>query len=303
MVFLADNKLGQRGAAAITLGLLLAFGISAHYSKLELRKINKISAEQPIYLPDARYVRLITLGFDRFASNILWFHTINYFGKAYQGDKDYRWLYQMCELVTELNENATHVVEFCATLLSWEVKNARASNAILDKAIETAPTNWRYHYLRGFNNWYFLNEKEKAKRDFFQAAKLPHAPPFLASIASRLMISQNEINNAIALLENIIKTTSDHNARAALRAKLKLAYITRDSKLIEKQLVLFQKRHKRNASSLRELVADGLLKKIPLDPFGKPYRIENDKIVAGSGHKGLDFSGKTAKTGIMKHLF
>ena len=120
--------------------------------------------EEPLYLPDARYIRLITLGFDNFVSDILWFQTVNYFGKQYLGGKDYRWLDSMCTLVTTLNANAMHVYDFCGTLLAWMAKDATASNRILTRGIESHPNHWRFRYLRGFNKWYFFERQGFSER-------------------------------------------------------------------------------------------------------------------------------------------
>jgi len=289
--------------------LALIFGASAMtWAKEELRtyrsSLVEDSARTPLYLPDAEYIKLVTLGFDNFVSDILWFNTISYFGKQFLGQRDYRWLSHMCELVTKLDRNAEHVVEFCASLLSWMAKDAEKSNELLTLAIKNRPNLWRYRYLRGFNYWYFLEEKELAQREFEIASRMPGAPPFLASIASRLMVdTTNDPQTAIDFLQNLIENTNDENVKAALTDKMKRGQISRDIRLLERAVKRFEVDRDRNLESLEELVDAGYIRFIPEDPFGGSYLYEDGSVKNTSDEKGLEFFGKTAKTGIFASEF
>jgi len=244
-------------------------------------------------------------GLDTFASRILWFNTVNYFGKQYLAGKDYRWLYSMCKLVTRLNENAKHVFEFCRTLLSWMAKEPVRSNEILTEAIEAHPSSWRFRYLRGFNYWYFLYRPDLAKEDFKIASKLPNAPKMLSSPAARLMVSQADPQTAVNFLEDLIQNTEDPNVKEALGEKRKQALISRDKKILEKAVAVFEKRYHRRPEPLSELVEKGVLNRIPREPFGGSYLMDpqTGEIKTSSGKKGLEFIARTSKTGVFKKEF
>jgi hypothetical protein len=209
-------------------------------------------ADTPLYLPESKYVKLVTLGFDNAASDLIWFQTINYFGKQYKANSDFKWLYLMCDLVSSLDARQKHVYEFCGTLLSWMAKQPELSNQILTKGIAAMPQWWRLYYLRSFNNWYFLENMEVAQADLSHASRLPEAPLFLTKIASRMMIAGNNPQLAVDYLRDLIRNTRDKNVASALTERLKLA---------EQALVEFQ-----------------------------------------SGNK-IEFTGKTAKTGVLKEQF
>ena len=250
-----------------------------------------------------RYVKLITLGYDQFASDILWFNTLNYFGKQFEGNKDLHWFGHMCELVSSLDEKARHVYEFCATLLSWVAKEPQKSAELLSKAISAEPDYWRYRYLRGFNYWYFLDRRDLAQKDLSYAAKLKDAPPFLASLASRLMASDDHPRTAIAFLKDLIENTNDRHAKQALKEKLKLAQISYDLHILREKAAEYQAKYGAAPKSFSELVEAKMLRGIPLDPYGRAYRIdrESGEIRSKSGEQGLEFFGKTAKTGLARH--
>lgn len=292
-------------AAAALLVLICACG-AVYYSRTNLQRITQTvedSARPPLYLPQARYVRLVTLGYDTFFSKLLWFGTINYFGKQFAGNQDYRWLGNMCELVTVLDAKATHVVEFCGTLLAWVAKDPRKAEEILSAAIKSDPNRWRIRYLRGFTYWYFLERLDLAKEDFVAASNLPDAPAFLAGMASRLVADDHGPTLARQFLEEMVANTTDPAAKKALKSKLKKARLSEAVFLIETALDSFRRSESRDPSELSELVTRGYLSALPTDPYKGTFILQDGQVVTTSGKKGLAFGGKTAKTGIMKDEF
>lgn len=288
----------------LLIGLLCLTALGAGYSKEKLRAFERSNHVffldlPPLYLPQLRYVKLITLGFNNLASDLLWFNTLNYFGKRFQAGRDYKWLSNNCDLVTSLNPSALDAIEFCAMLLSWSAKEPEKSNEILTSAIKNHPLAWRYRYLRGFNYWYFLEDRTAAGEDLLAASTLPDAPVFLASLASRLLASDQDPEIAVLFLENVIRNTKDNSAKAALTEKLKLAYVSVDIKRLTKLLLIYQDKFGQKANSLQSLKDSGLISTIPKDPFGDPYFLDESGIIKStSGKTGLIFGGKTAKTGI-----
>ncbi len=308
------TKLGKASVVekgSIFIGLLIFLGTAAISSigKKDLRQdyqlITRKTVDTPLYLPEARYVKLVSFGFNYFASDVLWFQTINYFGKHYEGDKDYRWLYHMCDLVTELDGKKKYAYEFCGTLLSWEAKDAESSNRILSKAIEQLPEEWRYQYLRGFNHWYFLENRELAKEDLQRAAKLPGAPPFVASIASRLIGDKDSLDTAIMFLKDLIDNTNDEHAKKSLKNKLKRAKLSKYLNYLQEKVDQFEMKYQRKLTDLNELVSSGFIEEIPKEPFKGSFLLDEEthRVVTSSGRKGLDFKGLTAKTSALKNEF
>lgn len=275
-------------------------------SKAKLRSIRQsqvlLLEDTPLYLPEERYVRLVTLGFNRFFSNVLWFQTVNYFGKQFTGSKDYRWLSQMCDLVIGLNPEAHHVIEFCGTLLAWEAKSPEESTRILTKAIALHPNEWRYLYLRGFNYWYFLEDPKAASEDFMNASQRPNAPAFLAGIASRLLISGNNAQSAVDFLRIAIERTNDTNARIALHEKLQRAILGRDLELLRNGLRIYEMKHGKKAKALIDLINGKVLTRLPSEPFGGEYVYDEEQgtVESTSGEKPLSIVENKHSTSKLK---
>ena len=290
----------------VALALFLVACGTVYLSRNEYRKhaMSTATAEHaPLYLPHAHYVRLVTLGYDTFFSKLLWFNTINYFGKQFASTQDYRWLASMCDVVTVLDPRANHAVEFCGTLLAWVAKEPRKSVELLTRAIEADPTRWRYRYLRGFNNWYFMERLDLAREDFLKASELPGAPAFLSTMASRLVADEHGPTLARQFLQEMISKTSDPAAKKALKRKLKAAKLSERMYSIERAADEFRKAEGRDPTSIEEILEKGHLKAIPADPYNGKFFLDNGEVKTTSNRKGLQFAGKTAKTGIFKDEF
>lgn len=286
--------------------LLLAAAIAAaipaaSHSRRELKaetlRQSEVREYSPLYLPDARFVRLITLGHNTLAGDLLWFNTNSYFGRQMAEHRDVRWLNTMCDLITELDRRNSNYYEFCSSLLSWVANDPPASNRILDRAIRFNPGNWKYFYLRGFNYWYFLQDKKNAAEDFSQAAKLDGAPPLMASLASKLLFSTDDSAAAIELLSGLLRTTKDPSVRAVLIDKLKRAQLTRDIETLNAAIQIAQ-RQGAIVTDLDSLVGMKIINGLPSDPFGGKYYLDpaTQIVKSTSGQKGLDFSGHSSAT-------
>lgn len=258
----------------------------------------------PLYLPSVQSVKSITLGFNSLWSDLLWFNAINYFGKEFNAKQSYRWLYHMCDVVSELDPRASHVYEFCGTLLSWEAKRPEEAQRIFSKAIHFDPTQWRYWYLRGFNSWYFLERSDLAYSDLMKAASLSDAPPFVASLASGLLAETNNPQNTVLVLYDLLKNAKNEDAKSILREKLKQAVLGRDLHFLRTMVENYRTRFAKYPKNLEDLVTQGIATAIPVEPFGGQYLLnpENGELSSSSGKKPLAFAGKTAKTGLWQQL-
>lgn len=303
MGLLSKNRHFSRycSGAVICLALLTA-GFSVSYARGSIQEIQQAHTQErpPLYLPEANKVRLITLGFDRFAANLLWFNTLNYFGKQLDAQADYTWLGHMCELVTDLDPKNHPVMEFCATMLSWVAQQPEVSSKLLRKAISFEPNYWRYQYLLGFNYWYFHEQKDKAQKTLQQAALIKGAPMFLANLAARLSADSDNPQLALSFLDDLLRRTTDQHARRALIEKRKLAEVTRDIAVLNSLIEKYENATNTRVNDFSQLISAGMLKELPKDPYAEVYQLDADtrEITSHRGKRGLFFSGRTATTGL-----
>ncbi|MCB0321253.1 MAG: hypothetical protein KDD60_10025 [Bdellovibrionales bacterium] len=218
---------------------ITAYALSElHHSQQEAEAKQHFDEEQEVlYLPNGDALHILSFGYRNILSDILWFKTVSYFGKHYKSDQNYEWFNHMCHLVTDLNPQATHVYEFCGTMLSWELNKPERAIDVLTKAIETHPKSWKFLYLRGFTYMYFLEDGDSAKQDLVAAARLPGAPAFVTTLAAQKM-TLSDPHSAVAFLTEALQNTTDPAQAAVLRSKLRV---------LETQI--FQQQQKRGNAS------------------------------------------------------
>ena len=259
----------------------------------------------PLYLPHVQYVRLLSLGYDSVLSRVLWFSTINYFGKQLMAGKDIRWLSHMCNLTVSLDPEPIDPIEFCATILPWMAKDPLQAERLLTVGIKRHPHYWRLPYMRGFTRWYFLENMKGALEDMTTASHAADAPAFVQTLASKMMAHNQSSSVARQFLQQMLERTKDPAAHAALDAEFKMAQLAEHLDFLKIAVERYQKRTGSAPKEINDLVTGHILNTIPTEPYGGEYVLDS---VSGepkttSGRVPIHFAGKTAKTGIMAEEF
>jgi hypothetical protein len=176
-----------------------------------------------LYLPKKESLDAIHFGYRNAVADILWFFTIDYFGRHYRGDHNYHWLYNFCDAVTTLDPGALHVYEFCAMMLAWEQKEPDQAIALLSKAVQQFPDLWKVPYLRGMMFLYFKKDIDSARRDIIASSLLPDVHPTVKLLSVKLRIQKEATESDVIAIESLIETTKDETTKAILKKRLKVA--------------------------------------------------------------------------------
>lgn len=209
-----------------------------------------------LYLPQRAAVEFVSFGYTNALADVLWFNTINYFGKHYRSDQSYQWLSEMCSLVIALDPAAKHVYEFCSAMVSWEVKDHKAGLEILNQAVAQHPNDWRFRYFRGFHRMFFEQDSAGAHQDFAAASQLPGAHPIVARLAAKEAASLNQPEAAVEFLEDLIRKTRDPNERQAYAKRLQEIWYEIGFKWNQESIQAYRERFGKLPKSLNAMLAD-----------------------------------------------
>src|SRR5438132_1710614 len=101
---------------------------------LERRQaVTQQESTELVYVPPAKFLKVVALGYQHTLADLLWFRTISYFGHHYWGNRVYPWLGYMCDVVTDLDPRAEHVYRFGGLILPWEADRVDDGIALLQK--------------------------------------------------------------------------------------------------------------------------------------------------------------------------
>ena len=279
--------------ARFVLLILLAIALpftriaTARLEMLEgLRTETRYANTEMLYLPNGKALAALSIGYRNVLAHLLWFNTINYFGKHYHADKDYRWLQHSCDLVTQLDTKADYAYEFCGMMLAWEAKQSEEAVKLLQRAVTEFPSSWRFRYYLGITQALFIGDDAQAQENFALGARLPDAPAFLGRLAAKQMAASGDIDQAISFVGELIQNTVDPTQRAAYIDRFHELEHERNLRALETAAKEFKRRFGRAPQSIADLVDSGIVSSIGKDPFGGEYSIDPlSGMVDSSSHK------------------
>ena len=255
--------------------VVLGSGVAWTAPRLDARRDPPVE-EEFVYLPEARFLRAVSLGYNNALADILWFRTISYFGGHYRKDRLYPWLAHMCELVTDIDPRAEHVYRFGGVVLPWEANQVDAGIKLLEKGTRAVPDSWLLPFWLGFNEYFFKHNHEKALAALEEAARHPDADPFVIRFASVLAAKQHGPELALQLLAQMEQETDRGEVRAIIREQMLKAQAAVDIARLNRAVDLYATRFGSPPASLTELVYAGTLREIPEDPFGGVYQLDSE---------------------------
>jgi hypothetical protein len=162
--------------------------------------------------------------------------------------------------------------------LPWEPANMVAeAQDILKVAARNRPWDWEPIRSMGFNTYYFLKQSGEASKKFFEAAKIPNAPPFLSIIGSRLAQKGGETQTAIYIMKSMLldkdQKDPDYNTISDRLKALEGVVI------LEKGISDYQHTFGSIPQSTDQLLTSGILKSLPENPYKVDYCIDNQGTI------------------------
>jgi hypothetical protein len=267
-------------------GLLVA--VAGHsVMRLEGGARTLAGEEMPVYLPQAKYLRVLSLGYKNVLADILWFRTISYFGQHYRSDRNYPWLAYMCDQVTDLDPGAEHVYRFAGMILPWEARDPDEGIRLMEKGARNLPDSWQLPYWLGFTYYFFKNDYRAAVSHLRRAAKLPGAQANVGRLLGLLVQDRYGPNTTLQFLAEMEASVTNEEVLTVIRAQREEARFALLLQHLEAAVAVYQHRYGYTPTSFEPLVKSGILPAVPVDPFGGVFLIDSvtGKVRSSTGHE------------------
>ncbi len=281
--------------------LMLAIGWTDRVLQRQVQE--RADQVELVYLPPVPVLKVVSLGYQHALADILWFRTINYFGRHYRSDRVYPWLAYMCDVVTDLDPQAQHVYRFGGLLLPWEADRVGDGIALLEKGTRNLPESWELAYILGFSYYFFQDNLAAASETLRHATLLPQAPPFVTTLTAVIDAAHKGPSGAIEFLSEIERNTTSDELRGAIRERIRDLVLARDIEALEAAVGAFQARVHRLPANVDELVSAGVLPAIPREPFGGAYVLdaETGRVYSSVGRQPRHLSSSKVREGFFKN--
>lgn len=220
----------------------------------------------------------LSLEFKGLTSDFLLFKFMTFIGgrtqQLYQfDDKAWTSIEHTLDTITDLDPYYWDAYLFSQVFLTFDEKHYEAANRLLSKGRKYLPDNFHIPYYMGLNHYNFGKDPGKGAQYLIEASRIPGSPFYLASLAARLSAYSSDYQRGIIFLKEMLAQTT--SPEIADHYKLRIQVLER-MHLLEQLVTVYQTKHNRKPSTLEELVGAGLIEKLPTDPYGGKFFIQDD---------------------------
>lgn len=265
-------------------GLVLLAGLLAG-TVATLRQVDQLrtgaTLEEVLYISSPKVVKRLSLGYDGLAADIYWTRAVQYFGgKHHTGATQYALLAPLLEITTYLDPHLTVAYEFGANFLSPAPPNGAGmperAVKLVEHGIRNNPDDWKLYHELGFIYYWELHDYKEAEAAFERGSHVPGAHPFLKILAAKMAQNAGEIETSRMLWITTFESSNDSQVKQNAADHLRALQVDQDVTDLQNALERYREKTGHPAENLRDLVFAGLVRELPLDPTGRPYRLTAD---------------------------
>jgi len=274
------------------IGAALAATVALALTVFGLRAARALRATWPremdtLVLPPPSALRVLSLGHGETAADLLAARANVYFGAQLGNQGEGRALERALNLAVEMDPRFHRLYLRGAAMLVYDgrainVDTLLAANRLLERGAQVFPADWELPFQMGFNLLFELPKlvgeddarvaewRQRGVESLRQATLLDGAPPWLPSLAARMLTRQGGEELAIRHLERSYAATSNPITRAEIARKLSELHGRRQADEL-----------RQGAAALEKLVSEGY-----------PYAPEALSVILGARHQaGVDLDG------------
>lgn len=257
---------------------------------------SRTTAQEQLYVSSPKLLKRLSLGYEGLLADIYWTRAVQYFGSTHsQGGGEYKLLWPLLNITTQLDPHLIPAYEFGATFVMAKPPNGAGSPEeaieLVRYGIRNNPGDWRLYNDLAFI-YYDLKDYRNSADAFLHGSQLPGAHPFLKVMAAQMAQHGGDLGTARMMWTASYQTSHDPMIRANATAHLRAIQVDEDVTAIENLITIYRQRNGRNPENFGQMVSTGLLQSVPMDPRGRPYRLESGGNVVVSDPDELPFVSK-----------
>src|SRR5215471_4692545 len=193
-----------------------------HFQAVRLEdEIRAEGDEQTVVLPNARTLKLFSLGYDQLMADCWWLAFIQYFGDTRERFKDKsKYAYDYLDLITQLDPKFTQPYWFAAFAVGAEMNRPDLASRVIERGLAANQDSWYLPFIAGVNQYLFAHNDLEAAKYYRRAAKYPDAPAWLEGQAAILAARVPSIIKEANTWTNIYVSTKDELVKEHARQQL-----------------------------------------------------------------------------------
>lgn len=275
----------MRASRRITLAASLLLVACLLGSVVLLRRLDQLrtgaTLEEVLYISSPKALKRMSLGYEGLLADVYWTRAVQYFGgKHHEGARNYDLLAPLLEITTALDPHLLVAYDYGSSFLAPKPPNGagmpQQAIELEEFGIRNNPNEWKLYYQLGFVRYMELKDYAGAADAFARGAKIPNAHPFLRILAAMMAEHAGELETARMMWSTTYETATEKSIRANAAAHLRALQVDEDVPKLEALVAHHKERTGHFPASFADLVIAGMLRGIPVDPLGHPYKLMAD---------------------------
>ena len=260
--------------------LILATIVPFYFVRKHLIENEKPKVETIAAYPKPDVAKIMFLGLNAFAADLLFARSQYYYGSHYVTDRTYALLEQMIRVIMALNPSLDYAIPFGeAAISSMRTADAiESANSLLRLGHELYPDDYYYVFNQGYNYYIYLGDMEKAYPLMYEAVSMKNAPQRIIWLVNHIATMGGGYRLGYEYTKARLETAKDKYMRDQFEKELHhFANLLALSEAADE----YYKRYGRSPDKeLKDLVKSKLVSEIPEEVYGGEYYYdEKDRIV------------------------
>lgn len=244
---------------------------------------NKPFVEKLGYVPSVTALKTVAADYKELVAATLVLKVLTYFGGLLDKadnqvpvSPDYMSMSRLLHGAVQLDPYNMDAYYFAQGFLTWDVKQYKLANDLLDYGMKYRTWDWYLPFFAGFNSAYFLKDYAAAARYYKRAGELSGSD-LNKLLAGRYMQESGQTELAIGYLSAMLK--GENNPVLKKSYQLRLTAF-RETRRIEIARDRYREIRGTMPKTVEQLVTGGFLSPPPIDPYGGLFYLEADGKVA-----------------------
>lgn len=225
-----------------------------------------------------------SFGFRNVLSDVAWLEAVQVVGNTKMSPAEFDRLFELLNVASDFDPKFEYPYLLGGLILGESLPHARKALQVLERGKRQYPADWRFPFYMGFTHYFSLGDAVAGGEAMAEAARLPGSPAYVPGLASRMLSEAREPEAAMALLEPIVRQENDPARRAVLERRIREVAVERDLQALENALQRYREKTGTAPADLSDLVREGILAAIPVEPNGGKYllaqggKVRSDRV-------------------------
>jgi len=280
----------------IAVVLILATIVPFYFVRKHLIENERPKVETIAAYPKPDVAKIMFLGMNAFAADLLFARSQYYYGSHYVTDRTYALLEQMIRVIMALNPSLEYAIPFGeAAISSMRTPEAiESANSLLRLGHELYPDDYYYVFNQGYNYFIYLNDMEKAYPLMYESINMKNTPSKVIWLVNHVATMGGGYRMGYEYTKDRLEKAKDKNMRDQFEKELQ--HFANLLSLTEAAEEYYKKYGKSPDKELTELVKAKIVTEIPKGVYGGEYYYdENDRIVKTSSQGDRKYIEKKEK--------